>query len=110
MLVGSNRPICGLLSLVVSSMQQDCNDDSKASVRVALLPAHHTIEYGEGSKRAHNKHNGLASWDGVSNLLTTAPGSRRPYELAVVAPLLELTGLVFLVVRAGLIYLRQYDR
>ena len=39
---------------------------------------------------------------GILDLLTTAPGSRRPWELAVVAPLLVLVGYAFLVVLAGL--------
>ena len=45
---------------------------------------------------------GRGSADRLAHLLTTAPGSRRPCELAVVAPLLEETGFAFLVVLAGL--------
>ena len=40
------------------------------------------------------------------HLLTTAPGSRRPWELVVLFGLLELTGFL-VVVRAGLMLIFQ---
>lgn len=47
----------------------------------------------------------------IKHLLTTAPASRRPYELVpVAAPLPPLTGLAFFVVLAGLIMFVYYSK